>query len=149
LAQTKRRYPLHDGNSSKRPDTIHTEISSRSERHGSQAARSFKRGPSKGYWDPVLIRSNTFEMEWPPRSGRRRTFPEIDRAAWFGIADARRRILKGQTVFIDRLVEARSIARNFGSCRSRAPLFSTISPAGEIGSVVWLRSAGFSSEPLS
>jgi Ku70/Ku80 beta-barrel domain len=56
------------------------------------------------------IRSNTFEMEWPPRSGRRRTFPEIDRAAWFGIADARRRILKGQTVFVDRLVEARSIA---------------------------------------
>jgi predicted NUDIX family NTP pyrophosphohydrolase len=64
----------------------------------------------EGDWDPALIHSNTFEMEWPPRSGGRRTFPEIDRAAWFGIADARRRILKGQTVFIDRLVEARSIA---------------------------------------
>jgi predicted NUDIX family NTP pyrophosphohydrolase len=64
----------------------------------------------QGDWDAALIRSNTFEMEWPPRSGRRRTFPEIDRAAWFRIADARRRILKGQTVFIDRLVEARSIA---------------------------------------
>ena len=64
----------------------------------------------EGDWDPALIRSNTFEMEWPPCSGRRRTFPEIDRAAWFGIADARRRILKGQRVFIDRLVEARSIA---------------------------------------
>jgi predicted NUDIX family NTP pyrophosphohydrolase len=49
-------------------------------------------------------------MEWPPRSGRRGTFPEIDRAAWFAIADARRKILKGQTVFVDRLVEARSIA---------------------------------------
>jgi predicted NUDIX family NTP pyrophosphohydrolase len=61
-------------------------------------------------WDPALIRSNTFEMEWPPRSGRRQTFPGIDRAAWFVIADARRRILKGQTVFVDRLVEARSIA---------------------------------------
>jgi predicted NUDIX family NTP pyrophosphohydrolase len=64
----------------------------------------------EGDWDPALIRSNTFEMEWPPRSGRRRTFPEIDRAAWFGIADARRKILKGQTVFVDRLAEARSIA---------------------------------------
>jgi predicted NUDIX family NTP pyrophosphohydrolase len=60
----------------------------------------------EGDWDPALIRSNTFEMEWPPRSGRRRTFPEIDRAAWFAIADARRKILKGQTVFVDRLLEA-------------------------------------------
>jgi predicted NUDIX family NTP pyrophosphohydrolase len=60
----------------------------------------------EGDWDPALIRSNTFEMEWPPRSGRRGTFPEIDRAAWFGSADARRKILKGQTVFVDRLLEA-------------------------------------------
>jgi predicted NUDIX family NTP pyrophosphohydrolase len=60
----------------------------------------------EGDWDPALIRSNNFEMEWPPRSGRRRTFPEIDRAAWFGVADARRKILKGQTVFVDRLLEA-------------------------------------------
>jgi predicted NUDIX family NTP pyrophosphohydrolase len=45
-------------------------------------------------------------MEWPPRSGRCRTFPEIDRAAWFAIADARRKILKGQAVFVDRLLEA-------------------------------------------
>ena len=59
-----------------------------------------------GHWDPALIRSNTFEMEWPPRSGRRGTFPEIDRAAWFGSADARRKILKGQTVFVDRLLQA-------------------------------------------
>ena len=44
--------------------------------------------PIEGDWDPALIRSNTFEMEWPPRSGRRRTFQEIERAAWFGIADA-------------------------------------------------------------
>ena len=60
----------------------------------------------EGDWDPALISSNTFEMEWPPRSGRRRIFPEIDRAAWFGIADARRKILKGQAVFVDRLLEA-------------------------------------------
>lgn len=57
-------------------------------------------------WDPVGLRSNTFEMEWPPRSGKRQELPEIDRAAWFGIAEARSRILEGQAVFIDRLLEA-------------------------------------------
>jgi predicted NUDIX family NTP pyrophosphohydrolase len=60
----------------------------------------------EGDWDPALIQSNTFEIEWPPRSGRRLTFPEIDRAAWFGIADARRKILKRQMVFVDRLLES-------------------------------------------
>ena len=40
-------------------------------------------------WDPADLQSNTFEMEWPPRSGRRQSFPEIDRASWFGIAEAR------------------------------------------------------------
>ena len=59
----------------------------------------------EGDWDPALISSNTFEMEWPPHSGRRRAVPEIDRAAWFAIADARRKILKGQGVFVDRLLE--------------------------------------------
>jgi predicted NUDIX family NTP pyrophosphohydrolase len=63
-------------------------------------------GAIEGDWDPALIPSNTFEIEWPPRSGRRRTFPEIDRTAWFGIADARRKILKGQIVFVDRLLES-------------------------------------------
>jgi len=48
--------------------------------------------------------SNQFEMEWPPRSGRIRSFPEVDRAEWFELADARLRILKGQVVFLDRLM---------------------------------------------
>jgi len=56
-------------------------------------------------WDVAGLRSNTFEMEWPPRSGRRQSFPEIDRAAWFNVGDARLKILKGQVVFIDRLLE--------------------------------------------
>ena len=60
----------------------------------------------EGDWDPALIRSNTFEMEWPPHSGRLRNFPEIDRAAWFAVADARRKILMGQAIFVDRLLEA-------------------------------------------
>jgi predicted NUDIX family NTP pyrophosphohydrolase len=42
-------------------------------------------------------------MEWPPHSGRTETFPEVDRAAWFGPAEARRKILKGQIAFLDRL----------------------------------------------
>ncbi len=57
-------------------------------------------------WDADNLRSNTFEMEWPPRSGRRQTFPELDRAAWFRIEEARTRILKGQVVFLDRLLDA-------------------------------------------
>jgi predicted NUDIX family NTP pyrophosphohydrolase len=55
-------------------------------------------------WDPAGLQSNLFEMEWPLRSGRRQSFPEIDRAAWFDIDEARLRILKGQAVFIDRLL---------------------------------------------
>lgn len=50
-----------------------------------------------------LPRSNLFEMEWPPRSGKRASFPEIDRAGFFSEADARRKINPAQAVFIDRL----------------------------------------------
>lgn len=57
----------------------------------------------EGDWDPAALSSNTFEMEWPPRSGRRASFPEVDRAAWFDLDAARMRILKGQAVFLDRL----------------------------------------------
>ena len=57
-------------------------------------------------WDANRLRSNTFEMEWPPKSGRRQTFAELDRASWFGVSEARQKILKGQAVFIDRLLEA-------------------------------------------
>lgn len=49
-------------------------------------------------------RSNTFEIEWPPRSGRRVSFPEIDRAELFALEEARRRINPAQAVFLDRLV---------------------------------------------
>jgi predicted NUDIX family NTP pyrophosphohydrolase len=59
----------------------------------------------EGDFDPAALVSNTFETEWPPRSGRKRSFPEVDRAAWFSPAEARRKILAGQRPFIDRLVE--------------------------------------------
>lgn len=60
---------------------------------------------ARGDFDPAALASNTFEMEWPPRSGRRREFPEVDRAAWVGPADARRLLLGAQTEFVDRLVD--------------------------------------------
>jgi predicted NUDIX family NTP pyrophosphohydrolase len=50
------------------------------------------------------LTSNTFELEWPPKSGRKRQFPEVDRAEWFTPADARRKILPGQVEFIGRLL---------------------------------------------
>lgn len=53
--------------------------------------------------DETALVSNRFEMEWPPRSGRMRSFPEVDRAAWFSPEEARQRILKGQVDLLDRL----------------------------------------------
>jgi predicted NUDIX family NTP pyrophosphohydrolase len=52
-----------------------------------------------------MLRSNLFEMEWPPKSGSIRSFPEVDRAAWFTFAEGREKILPGQRPFIDRLLE--------------------------------------------
>ncbi len=57
----------------------------------------------EGDFDLAQFRSNSFEMEWPPRSGQRHTYPEVDRAAWFALATARRKILKGQRGFLDQL----------------------------------------------
>lgn len=50
----------------------------------------------RGDADPAALESNTFSMEWPPRSGRHQEFPEVDRAAWLSIAEAKRKITKGQ-----------------------------------------------------
>jgi predicted NUDIX family NTP pyrophosphohydrolase len=60
----------------------------------------------EGDLDPEDAVSNTFEMEWPPRSGRRETFPEIDRVAWFGPDDARAHLKPTQIPFVDRLLTA-------------------------------------------
>lgn len=59
----------------------------------------------RGDLDPDLLESNTFLLEWPPKSGRLREFPEVDRAGWFPLEEARRKILKGQAGFLDRLQE--------------------------------------------
>jgi predicted NUDIX family NTP pyrophosphohydrolase len=58
-----------------------------------------------GDFDPATLRSNTFAMEWPPRSGAMRDFPEVDRAEWFSLDEARERILPAQAPFLDRLAE--------------------------------------------
>jgi len=58
----------------------------------------------RGDFDPGRLSSNLFTMEWPPKSGRRQEFPEVDRAAWFSVAEARVKILSGQAPFLDALV---------------------------------------------
>ena len=58
---------------------------------------------AEGDADPTTIRSNTFVMEWPPRSGRKAEFPEVDRAGWFAIEVARQKIVKGQIALLDQL----------------------------------------------
>jgi predicted NUDIX family NTP pyrophosphohydrolase len=55
-------------------------------------------------FDVSTVSSNLFELEWPRRSGRTAMFPEVDRAAWFSIEEARRKILKGQAPFLERLL---------------------------------------------
>jgi predicted NUDIX family NTP pyrophosphohydrolase len=60
----------------------------------------------EGDFDPAGLKSNLFDMEWPPKSGRKQSFPEVDRAQWFSPADARQKILKGQSEFITRLLAA-------------------------------------------
>ena len=55
--------------------------------------------------DPTLVKSNLFSMEWPPKSGKTQDFPEVDRAAWFPLSQARTKLLKGQVAFINRLAK--------------------------------------------
>jgi len=56
-------------------------------------------------FDPATLASNTFSMEWPPRSGKEQEFPEVDRAGWFDLAAARKKILPAQAELLDRLLD--------------------------------------------
>ena len=60
---------------------------------------------AEGDCDATAITSNTFTLEWPPKSGRQQEFPEVDRAGWFTPDEARRKLLDGQRPFVDRLLE--------------------------------------------
>ncbi len=57
----------------------------------------------EGDLDPAALSSNTFTMEWPPRSGREQAFPEVDRGGWFTLDEARKKLHKGQIALIERL----------------------------------------------
>ena len=63
----------------------------------------------EGDFDPSSLKSNTFSVEWPKGSGQLRDFPEVDRAAWFALAEARRRILTTQVPLLDVLEAARQL----------------------------------------
>lgn len=63
----------------------------------------------EGDFDPARLHSNAFTMEWPRGSGRVQEFPEVDRAEWFTVPEARRRILPGQLSFLERLEKALQI----------------------------------------
>ena len=59
----------------------------------------------EGDFDPASLKSNAFSIEWPPRSGRMAEFPEVDRAAWYSLAEATEKINKGQKPIIAALAE--------------------------------------------
>jgi predicted NUDIX family NTP pyrophosphohydrolase len=59
----------------------------------------------EGEFDTTRLASNTFEIEWPPRSGRFQAFPEVDRAEWFDLRTAKTKILSGQVELLDRLMK--------------------------------------------
>jgi predicted NUDIX family NTP pyrophosphohydrolase len=61
---------------------------------------------TEGDLDAATARSNTFSLEWPPRSGRLQEFPEIDRAAWMSVEEARAKLVRGQVPLLDRLLAA-------------------------------------------
>ena len=66
----------------------------------------------EGNFDPKKLASNTFEIEWPPRSGRRQSFPEVDRADWFDIESARIKLIPTQTALLDRVLAIAGVGSN-------------------------------------
>jgi predicted NUDIX family NTP pyrophosphohydrolase len=70
-----------------------------------RAGKQVEAWAAEGEFDPAEIESATFSVEWPPRSGQMREFPEVDRAEWFSPEAAQAKILAGQQPFIDRLLE--------------------------------------------
>jgi predicted NUDIX family NTP pyrophosphohydrolase len=64
----------------------------------------------EGDADPSAVTSNSFTLEWPPRSGRREAFPEIDRAQWYSLSEARAKLHKGQVPLLDQLEAMLNVA---------------------------------------
>jgi len=70
-----------------------------------RAAKMVEAWAAEADFDPARLASNTFTMEWPPRSGSQQEFPEVDRAEWFDLETAREKILPAQAEFLDRLLD--------------------------------------------
>jgi predicted NUDIX family NTP pyrophosphohydrolase len=70
-----------------------------------RAGKTVEAWAAEADFDPASLASNTFAMEWPPRSGSEQEFPEVDRAEWFDLATAREKILPAQAELLDRLLE--------------------------------------------
>ena len=68
-----------------------------------QSSKIIQAWAFEGDCQPESLKSSTFSLEWPPRSGRRQEFPEVDRAEWFGLEEARRKIIPGQVALLDEL----------------------------------------------
>ena len=73
----------------------------------------------EGDCDPAVLVSNTCEIEWPPKSGKKMEIPEVDRGAWFSIAQAREKIMPAQATFLDALVEKLAPRHNTASSKPR------------------------------
>jgi predicted NUDIX family NTP pyrophosphohydrolase len=98
LACAKREFKEETGLTAKGPFTVLTPLRQKS----GKMVHAFALEADFGLAD---FTSNHFEMEWPPRSGKQQSFPEIDRISYFSLAVARKKILPGQRAFIDELVQ--------------------------------------------
>ena len=100
---TKTCCTLRTASSPRRPGSRWLGVQFRLRQSGKRQASWSTFGQSKADIDPTVVQSNSFPLEWPPRSGQVRQFPEVDRAAWFDLADARSKIHKGQVALLDEL----------------------------------------------
>jgi predicted NUDIX family NTP pyrophosphohydrolase len=90
-----------------RPEGLYVALGSFRQSH----AKTVEVWALEGDVDPTKLQSNTFQMEWPPKSGRMQEFPEVDRAAWFMPPEAGRKILKGQVPILEALYSRLCVAQ--------------------------------------
>ena len=92
-------------NSAKRPASNSKDISNPSAPSAKKAASTSTAWALAGDLDPTKLVSNTFDLEWPPSSGRMKSFPEVDKGAWYSLDAARAIINPAQIAFLDELAE--------------------------------------------
>ena len=105
MRKAKTPFRLRYGNSWKKPDTSQPDRFCRLRSGSNLGGKLIDAWATESDWDSSKFVSNTFSMEWPKGSRRVQTFPEVDRAEWFEISEAARRILPGQRGFLDELYE--------------------------------------------